>query len=104
MFTGLKELKLGLMYIRHQAGGLRIIFWSFLAKKFPEQNLTSRYCKISSMTSLKVAIDSGPLSDGHSVRGIGVMVREQIEALKNLKTKELKRIVIENFDFQNEDG
>ena len=53
---------------------------------------------------IKIAIDSGPLSDGHAVRGIGVMVREQINALKNLKTKELKRIVIENFDFQNEDG
>jgi len=53
------------------------------------------------MTSLKVAIDSGPLSDGHSVRGIGVMVREQIEAIRRLRYKDIK---FDSFNFQSEDG
>ena len=39
---------------------------------------------------IKVAIDSGSLISGHSIRGIGVMVREQIEAIKSLKDKKIK--------------
>ncbi|KKQ42470.1 MAG: hypothetical protein US60_C0017G0020, partial [Microgenomates group bacterium GW2011_GWC1_37_8] len=53
------------------------------------------------MTSLKVAIDSEPLSGGHSVRGIGVMVREQIEAIRRLRYKDIK---FDSFNFQSEDG
>ena len=32
---------------------------------------------------MKVAIDSGPLTSGHAVRGIGVYTRELLKALKN---------------------
>lgn len=36
---------------------------------------------------MKVAIDSGPLTSGHAVRGIGVHTRELIEELQKLRTK-----------------
>ncbi|OGM21355.1 hypothetical protein A2714_02565 [Candidatus Woesebacteria bacterium RIFCSPHIGHO2_01_FULL_38_9] len=45
---------------------------------------------------LSIAIDSGPLSGGHSVRGIGVMVKEQIQAIKRLSDQAIK---LETFDF-----
>jgi len=51
--------------------------------------------------SIKVAIDSAPLSDGHSIRGIGVMVREQIEALKLYGNKAIN---LDTFDFNSEKG
>src|SRR3989344_2745905 len=50
---------------------------------------------------MKIAIDSGPLSGGHAVRGIGKMVSGQIEAMKRLRYKDIK---LETFDFQSEDG
>ena len=50
---------------------------------------------------IKVAIDTGPLSGGHAVRGIGKMVGGQIEAMKRLRHKDIK---LETFDFQSEDG
>ena len=50
---------------------------------------------------MRIAIDSGALSGGHSVRGIGVMVREQI---KEIKLQSYKVIKIDAFDFQSEDG
>lgn len=39
---------------------------------------------------MKVAIDNGALRSGHKVRGIGVMVDEQIKAIKALKDKNIK--------------
>src|SRR4030042_2407230 len=51
---------------------------------------------------MKVAIDSGALSSGHSVRGIGVMVREQIAALQRESSKE-EGIEIYPVDFSKED-
>src|SRR3972149_12199431 len=50
---------------------------------------------------MKIAIDSGPLSGGHAVRGIGKMVREQIEGVKRLRDEDIK---LEVFDFQSENG
>src|SRR3989344_7170934 len=50
---------------------------------------------------IKVAIDSGPLRGGHAVRGIGVMFREQIEAIKRLSDKAIN---LDIFDFQSENG
>ena len=50
---------------------------------------------------IKVAIDTGPLSGGHAVRGIGKMVREQIEGVKRLRDEDIK---LEVFDFQSENG
>lgn len=50
---------------------------------------------------IKVAIDSGCLREGHAVRGIGVMVGEQIAALNKI-TKKQKDIKIEAFDFSTE--
>ncbi len=47
---------------------------------------------------MKVAIDSGPLSGGHSWRGIGAHTREMIEALKRLKAKGVE---INSFDFNS---
>jgi len=49
---------------------------------------------------IKIAIDSGPLTGGHSVRGIGVMVREQIASIKKLGDRE---IVLEVADFEKID-
>jgi glycosyltransferase involved in cell wall biosynthesis len=51
---------------------------------------------------MKVAIDTGALSSGHSVRGIGVMVGEQIAALKSESSKE-EGIEIFPVDFLKED-
>jgi len=42
------------------------------------------------MSRLKIAIDSGPLNGGHSVRGIGTHTRELISSLRN----------VDAFDFQ----
>jgi glycosyltransferase involved in cell wall biosynthesis len=36
---------------------------------------------------IKIAIDSGPLTGGHSVRGVGVYARELLQALKSAKLK-----------------
>ena len=47
-----------------------------------------------------MAIDSGPLTSGHAVRGIGVMVKEQIDAIKMSSDKEIK---LDAFDFSNND-
>lgn len=45
---------------------------------------------------MRIAIDNGPLTSGHSIRGIGVHTRELGEELKKLITKELQ---IEFVDF-----
>lgn len=50
---------------------------------------------------MKVAIDSGPLTSGHSVRGIGFMVGNQIRAIKEIGDK---KIELDDFDFQSEEG
>ena len=47
----------------------------------------------------KVAIDSGPLTSGHKVRGVGVYTRELIKALK----KESKGLKIEAVNFKKAD-
>jgi len=49
---------------------------------------------------MRVAIDSGPLSSGHSVRGIGAHTKELIKSLK-LETDD-SNIKIDAFDFQKE--
>lgn len=48
---------------------------------------------------MKVAIDSGPLTSGHAVRGIGVNTRELIDGLKNLAKQE-KNFEVFDFDFK----
>jgi glycosyltransferase involved in cell wall biosynthesis len=48
---------------------------------------------------LKVAIDSGPLTSGHSVRGIGVNTRELLEALKSVTHENVQ---ISEIDFSKE--
>jgi glycosyltransferase involved in cell wall biosynthesis len=48
----------------------------------------------------KVAIDSGPLTSGHSVRGIGVNTRELLEAFKSVPHKDVQ---ISEVDFSKED-
>lgn len=54
---------------------------------------------------MRVAIDSGPLSGGHSVRGIGTMVGEQIRYLRKESKKEKGRMLeIDAFDFGSESG
>ncbi len=50
---------------------------------------------------IKVAFDSGPLTSGHSFRGIGVMVKEQIKAIEGSNNKEIK---FEAFDFSSDEG
>jgi len=45
---------------------------------------------------MKVAIDSGPLSSGHKVRGIGMYTRELTKELKKLRNKKFE---IEAVDF-----
>jgi glycosyltransferase involved in cell wall biosynthesis len=52
---------------------------------------------------MKVAIDNSALSSGHKVRGIGVMVGEQIKTLENEANKR-KGITIEAFDFGTKSG
>lgn len=50
---------------------------------------------------MKVAIDSGPLSGGHSIRGVGAYTRELLSRLSDIKPKNLK---IDYFDFsENKD-
>jgi glycosyltransferase involved in cell wall biosynthesis len=51
---------------------------------------------------MKVAIDSGPLRSGHAVRGIGVMVKEQIEALQKISKKD-KTLKVDAVDFEKKD-
>ncbi|KKR11474.1 MAG: Glycosyl transferase group 1 [Candidatus Woesebacteria bacterium GW2011_GWA1_39_21] len=46
---------------------------------------------------MRVAIDSGPLTGGHSVRGVGVSVRGLIDALHKFNTD--KNVVVEAVDF-----
>jgi len=48
----------------------------------------------------KVAIDIGPLTSGHKVRGIGAHTRELISEFKKIKSKEIK---IEAIDFEKAD-
>ncbi len=50
---------------------------------------------------IKVAFDSGPLTSGHSFRGIGVMVKAQIAAIKKLAGKEIR---FDTFDFSSTQG
>lgn len=47
---------------------------------------------------MKVAIDSGPLTSGHKVRGVGVYVRELVKALDEI-TKKQNNIKIDAFEF-----
>lgn len=47
---------------------------------------------------MKVAVDSGPLTGGHAVRGVGVYTRELVKALDR-KTEKLKNVKIETVDF-----
>jgi glycosyltransferase involved in cell wall biosynthesis len=49
---------------------------------------------------MKVAIDTGPLTSGHSVRGIGVHTRELIKALEKIKVFDFN---IEAVDFTQTD-
>jgi glycosyltransferase involved in cell wall biosynthesis len=49
---------------------------------------------------LKVAIDSGPLTSGHAVRGIGVNTRELLEAFKSVPHENTQ---IAQVDFSKED-
>ncbi|MFC1710432.1 glycosyltransferase family 4 protein [Patescibacteria group bacterium] len=51
---------------------------------------------------MRVAIDTGPLSGGHAVRGIGVMVREEIAAIEKV-CKNDKSISIHPVDFSSKD-
>jgi len=44
---------------------------------------------------MKVAVDSGPLTGGHAVRGVGVYTRELTQELKKLRTKEIKIEVVD---------
>jgi glycosyltransferase involved in cell wall biosynthesis len=48
---------------------------------------------------IKVAIDSGPLDNGHSVRGIGTYVSEVVKATRILKNK---GIVVDAIDFSED--
>ena len=41
------------------------------------------------MSSMKVAIDSGPLNTGHKVRGIGAYTRELVKAMEKVKDGDL---------------
>lgn len=50
--------------------------------------------------TLRVAIDSGPLSSGHSVRGIGVNTRELLEGFKLVPHKNIQ---ISEVDFLKDD-
>lgn len=53
---------------------------------------------------MKIAIDAGPLKNGHSVRGIGVHTRELLMALENERRKQKsKNIKIEAVDFSKRD-
>ncbi len=47
---------------------------------------------------LKVAIDSGPLSGGDSVRGIGVYVRELTKVLKNVDIVDISKSNLEEYN------
>ncbi|MFH1863415.1 MAG: glycosyltransferase family 1 protein [bacterium] len=51
---------------------------------------------------MKVAIDSGPLGKGHSIRGVGVHIRELTLALSEW-VKNKKDIEVELMDFSNSD-
>ncbi len=47
---------------------------------------------------LKVAIDSGPLTGGDSVRGIGVYVRELTKVLKSVDVVDISKSSLEKYD------
>ena len=54
---------------------------------------------------MKIAIDNGALRSGHKVRGIGVMVDEQIKAIKELNDKDIRleavdidKVKLDNYD------
>ncbi len=49
---------------------------------------------------MRIAIDSGPLTSGHSVRGIGAHTKELINSLK-VETKN-SEVIVDAFDFQKE--
>jgi len=49
---------------------------------------------------MKIAIDKGPLTSGHKVRGIGVHTRELIEAIKRTKDKDINLSCV---DFEKSD-
>jgi len=48
----------------------------------------------------RVAIDSGPLKTGHSVRGIGAHTRELIAAIKEVVSKN-ENTILDSFDFSS---
>jgi len=48
---------------------------------------------------MRIAVDNGALSDGHSVRGIGVMVREQIQAIRKETLKD-EALTIDGVDLE----
>ncbi|QQG47053.1 MAG: glycosyltransferase family 4 protein [Candidatus Woesebacteria bacterium] len=52
---------------------------------------------------MKVAIDSGPITSGHSVRGIGVHTSELINHLKKLKGLEIDVVDFSKSDLKNFD-
>lgn len=47
---------------------------------------------------MKVAVDCGPLTSGHAVRGVGTYVGELIKEIKRLSDKD-KKLTIDTFDF-----
>lgn len=51
---------------------------------------------------MNIAFDSGALYEGHAVRGIGVMVREQIKALE-IEAKRRKGVKFKSMSFEGED-
>src|SRR3989344_2099875 len=53
------------------------------------------------MTSMKVAIDSAPLTGGHGVRGVGTYTRELTQELEKLKGED--SLIIESVDFRKTD-
>ncbi|MFV1917684.1 MAG: glycosyltransferase family 4 protein, partial [Patescibacteria group bacterium] len=56
-----------------------------------------------SMKQMRIAIDKGPLTSGHKVRGVGAYTREIIEALKKI-TKGKKDIKIKPLDFSTQNS
>ena len=50
---------------------------------------------------MKVAIDSGPLTSGHAVRGVGTYTRELIKEIKRLSDQDNK-LKVDTFDFSTE--
>ena len=52
---------------------------------------------------MKVAIDSGPLSSGHSIRGVGFYTRQLSEALKREKSVQVEVVEFAKADLSNFD-